>query len=147
MKTWSKERRDRKHKLQDMERKSADDVRRQVDDASIAMISELRNEVGLLTRRLRDTEKDLEGTRHDRDRGWDRARWWEAKCHSLKHLLINLLHAANLGIELVTNRYNDLAERWREPKIATKTIVVPDIFLPGLEDPLPSEKQEAQPSE
>lgn len=56
---------------------------------------------------------------HDRDRGWDLARWWNRRAHELRHAGVNAQAAAqNLAS----------AAGHQQP-------VWPDMAIPGLEDP------------
>lgn len=137
--SWRKDHADRKERKTLEERKNSEDVRQNVDKQSIAIITEMRTEITLLTERLRNEERDHEATKKDRDRGWNRARWWDGRAHSMRHLYNGLLHAANLTIELLGKRYSDLATKYGEVPYEARPIQVPNIFLPGLEDPLPDE--------
>jgi hypothetical protein len=83
-----------------------------MDVQSLAMYDRLEAENKRLTARLRDIERD-------RDRGWDLARYWNSETHRIKHLLIGIIHAANLGLEMAG----------RTP------VRVPEIVLPSIEDP------------
>jgi hypothetical protein len=91
-----------------------DRLRTTMDTQSLAMYDRLEAENKRLVARLREVERD-------RDRGWDLARWWNSEAHRVKHLLIGLIHAANLGLEMS----------------GRKPVRVPDINLPSIEDPVP----------
>lgn len=70
---------------------------------------------GELTR----TQLRLVEVEHDRDRGWDLARWWNRRAHELRHAGLN---AQTMVAGLCAREGVD------EP-------IWPDMTLPGLEDP------------
>lgn len=111
--TWFKFFRERSDKKGETVSDLRDRVRSTMDAQSLAMYERLERENKRLAERLREMERD-------RDRGWDLARWWNSEAHRVKHLLLGLLHAANLGLEIAG----------RQP------VRVPEFNLPGIEEPV-----------
>lgn len=111
--TWFKFFRDRSDKRAETEYELRDKVRSTMDAQSLAMYDRLEAENKRLALRLREIERD-------RDRGWDLARWWNSEAHRVKHLLVNIIHAANLSLEVAGRR----------------PVRVPEITLPSIEDPV-----------
>ena len=61
---------------------------------------------------------------HDRDRGWDLARWWNRRAHELRHAGMSAQTAAqNITVMQGRGAIGRPATPW------------PDMSLPGLEDP------------
>ena len=76
------------------------------------LFDRLRNELARIQLRLLDVE-------HDRDRGWDLARWWNQRAHELRHAGVN---AQTIVVGLCAREGVD-PPTW------------PDMEVPGLEDP------------
>lgn len=76
------------------------------------LFERLRNELERVHQRLSEVE-------HDRDRGWDLARWWNKRAHELRHAGLN---AQTIVVGLCSREGVD-APNW------------PDMELPGLEEP------------
>jgi hypothetical protein len=111
---WRKFRIERGDKRDETDADHRDRVRVTMDAQSLAMWDRLEAENKRLAARLQDIE-------HDRDRGWDLARYWNGRAHSVKHQFANLLQRANYRLE----------------SAKLEPIQAPEIIWPGLEDPSP----------
>lgn len=112
---WWKFRTERGDKRSETTSDLRDRLRATMDAQSLAMYDRLEGENKRLSARLKEIEKD-------RDRGWDLARWWNSETHRVKHVLIGLIHAANLSLELA----------------GKQPVRVPNFTLPNIEDPVVS---------
>jgi hypothetical protein len=82
-------------------------------------LERLKGEILRLQARLRELEDKCNLVSRDRDRGWELARWWNARAHVLRHDALNAQQSAT-----------HLA---RERNLPEPTW--PDMTLPDLEDP------------
>ena len=61
---------------------------------------------------LQRCQSRLSEVEHDRDRGWDLARWWNRRAHELRHAGVNAQAAAqSLGLIVQVVRSSGLGDR------------------------------------
>lgn len=135
---WFRFRRERADSRGDRETELRDRMRTSMDTQSLAMWDRLEAENKRLAVRLAEME-------HDRNRGWDLARWWNSEAHRVKHLQANLLQIAisrteRLGMllnEINAQPFPATERQISEVKRLCTTIEVPQFSFPDLEDPIP----------
>ena len=92
---------------------------REIETQRAALSREHADLVDRIRAELVRCQLRLTEVEHDRDRGWDLARWWNRRAHELRHAGVN----AQTAVQNMAHAAHQPEPGW------------PDMTLPGLEDP------------
>jgi len=91
----------RKDERVDRQREERDKLRSSIDSRVLSELERLEAKISRFEKREHDMLDEIRALERDRDRGWDLARTWSTRAHTLWHYFANQLQPLNLALERV----------------------------------------------